>query len=155
MQAQQPAQKAQKEIPAKKRYLLQDQNRTVEVTIDKDSIEINGTKKTVLVIFFTSWCPSCKAELQELRTIYPKYKEKLDIIGLQLDDKPVEAPFFISRNINANEAIAKAVYAKLHAPASMPIPLSLLLHNNEYVIHYVGAVPLEMIEIDIKKVLGE
>ncbi len=146
---------SQKPVAKPKHFVLRDHNRTIQVIINKNSVELKGTKSVTLVLFFTSWCPSCKAELQELKELYPKYKEKLDIVGIQLDNKAVDAPFFISRDIKTNEAVAKEVYTRVHAPASMPIPLSLLLKNNNYVIHYVGAVPMEMIEIDIKKALGE
>ena len=143
--------------PAPKRYLLTaDHNQTRSIVITPHSATIEGSEKdVVLLLFFSSDCPACKAELEELRELYKKYGDRIDIIALQLGGEPVEAPFFVSRDMRKNYEIAKKVYPLLRAPASMPIPLLVVLKDNEYVIHYVGAAPLEMLKIDIEKALGE
>ena len=139
------------EKPKRTHFLLSDKNRTIELDFSGQNLSLKGTKDLVLVLFFTSWCPSCQAEMVEMEKLVKKYPD-LDIIGLQLDsEKKVEKGFFISHDIQTNEAIAKKIYSLIHAPASMPIPVTVLLKRNEYVIHYIGAVPVEMLEIDIKK----
>jgi len=145
----QPTKKTEK--PERTHFLLSDKNRTIELDLSGQNLSLKGTKDLVLVLFFTSWCPSCQAEMVEMEKLVKTYPD-LDIVGLQLDsEKRVEKSFFISHNIKTNEAIAKKVYSLIHAPASMPIPVTVLLKRNEYVIHYIGAVPIEMLEIDIKK----
>ncbi len=87
----------------------------------------------------------------------------MDIIGIVLEPnaditsfrKKEDIPFLILNDYAMNEKFAKKVYDMVHAPASMPIPMSLLLKNGKYVIHYIGTAPSEMMEIDIQKALGE
>ena len=136
-------------------YELREQNRTIKIMFSNNTFKIEGTKKVALLLFFTSWCPGCKAEMEELQKLHNKYGQKIDIIALQLDQNKSSAPFFISHNININNKIADRVYPLLHLPASKPIPVMILLQDGRYVIHYVGATPIEMVEMDIKKALGE
>ena len=147
-------QTTQKESPVRT-YELTDQNRTIKITFGNNTFKIDGTKRVVLLLFFTSWCPGCKAEMEELQKLYDKYGQKIDIVALQLDQNTSSTPFFISHNIKINNQIADRVYPLLHLPASKPIPVMILLQDGRYVIHYVGATPIEMVEMDIKKALGE
>jgi thiol-disulfide isomerase/thioredoxin len=129
---------------------------TRTITVSPKNISIQGSdKKVTLMLFFSSTCPACQAELEELKKLYKKYGDRIDIIALQLGGEPVEMPFFVSHDIRKNHEIAKRAYPILQAPASMPIPLLVVLKDNKYLIHYIGAAPLEMLQIDIKKALGE
>jgi len=56
--------------------------------------DINGRKhklsdfrgKVVIVQFFGTYCPPCRAEIPVLESIYRKYKGKVVVIGLAVDD---------------------------------------------------------------------
>ncbi len=56
--------------------------------------DINGGKhklsdfrgKVVIVQFFGTYCPPCKAEIPVLESIYKKYNGKVVVIGLAVDD---------------------------------------------------------------------
>lgn len=50
---------------------------------NKVSLDSFKGKKTVLVTFFTTWCPSCQDEMPQLEGISQKYKAKdLQVIGV-------------------------------------------------------------------------
>ncbi len=123
---------------------------------------IPHSKKAVMILFFTTWCPSCQAEIPEIVDIQKKYKDKLDIIGVPLDGGNLQSfiqkeniTFFVSKDIQTNNRFAKNVYEMLHAGANMPIPLTLLLKDGKYEMHYIGAVPYEVLQSDLQKALGE
>ncbi len=47
-------------------------------------------KKPTLVYFFATWCPFCAKDFAVVDKIYPKYKDKVDFIAIDLDLKEDE-----------------------------------------------------------------
>ena len=46
--------------------------------------------KVVLINFWATWCPPCREEIPEMIALANKYKDKLQIIGVSMDDDPPE-----------------------------------------------------------------
>jgi thiol-disulfide isomerase/thioredoxin len=46
--------------------------------------------KVVLVNFWATWCPPCRAEIPDLIALQNKYRDKLVVVGISEDDGPVE-----------------------------------------------------------------
>ena len=158
---------AQKQIQKKQtiqEYRFIDKNRfSIEAQIGKNSIALAPSKKINILFFFTTWCPSCKAQISQLNEIAKKYPKDVQIIGILLDRpkhlqeflQKEHTNFFVSINYGENITFADRIYQFVHAPASKPIPMTLILKDNKYFIHYIGAAPYEIVETDIKKALGE
>ena len=150
-----PSQTVKKEAPKPPSFTFVDGNRTVHLTIEGDTITSDIPKPIVLYFFYTSWCPSCKAQMPELQRLYQSFKKDLFILGLPLDRGDKRADFFCSQSIEENEKFAKSIYPRLQAGANMPIPLILVTKNGRYFIHYKGAVPYEILKSDIQRAKGE
>ena len=61
-------------------------------TLDGRQISLSDLKgKVVLVNFWATWCPPCRAEIPDLMLLQEHYKDKLVVLGLSEDDPPVEA----------------------------------------------------------------
>lgn len=114
--------------------------------------------KIVLVNFFTTWCPPCKAEIPHLVNLQEKYKENFVIISVLLEENKSneEINSFVKYN-NINYVITNSLENFKFAQSAggvKNIPLMFLYDKNgKYSTHYVGAIPEEMIDADIKKVL--
>lgn len=116
--------------------------------------------KAVLLDFFATWCPPCKAEIPHLNNLRKKYDGKFEIIGVLVEqNKPQsELDAFIKEfnitypvsNTDVNFDLANAVGGVKSIP-------TMFMFNTEgrVVNNYVGMVPEEMLEIDIKKALNK
>ncbi len=64
-------------------------------TIDGKEFKLEDYKgKLVLVDFWATWCPPCKAELPHLKEVYEKYHKKgLEIVSISAEDAGVIKPF--------------------------------------------------------------
>ena len=160
-----PAKPIEAAKPVQKDFILKNiDGKEVRLHIEDKSLETNASKKITMLFFFTTWCPSCKAEAPELTKVKAKYKDNVQIFGILLD-KPDDiekfltlegVEFFVSTNYDENNKLAKNIYAQLHiSTRNMPIPLVVMYVDGKYYIHYLGAAPYEMIESDIKNALGE
>ncbi len=57
--------------------------------IDGASISTASLKgKVVIVNFWATWCPPCRAEIPDLIALQSKYRDQLQIIGISDDDDP-------------------------------------------------------------------
>ncbi len=135
----------------------------VQIKTDDDTLQISDHPKVAILLFLTSWCPSCKAQIPELQELKKQFGQNVKIYGFLLD-RPKEPrafksqegiDFFLSTSYKENERFAKLAYERVHAPANMPIPLMIVLKDDKYFIHYIGATPLEILRIDTEKALGE
>jgi peroxiredoxin len=59
-----------------------------------DSITLSDYKgeKAVVLDFFATWCPNCRRDMPKLNKLYDKYKDQVEVIGvnLQEDENKVE-----------------------------------------------------------------
>lgn len=155
----------EKSIPAKEevkneKIVLQDisAKEIVVTPIDKGFTFAGYENKIVLVNFFTTWCPPCKAEIPHLINLQEKYKDNFVIISVLLEENKSneEINSFIKFN-NINYIITNGIDNFKFAQSAggvKNIPLMFLYDKKgNYSTHYVGAIPEEMIDADIKKVL--
>jgi len=147
------------EVKTEKIVLHDISGKEIIVTSKENGYTFSGFEnKVVLVNFFATWCPPCKAEIPHLISLQEKYKDKFVIISVLLEENKSneEISNFIKFN-NINYTITNGIenFQFAQSVGSVKnIPLMFLYDKNgEYSTHYVGAIPEEMIDADIKKVL--
>lgn len=118
--------------------------------------ELKG--KAVLLNFFATWCPPCKGEIPHLIDLKEKYKDNLVIVAVLLEKNKNNNELksfmndyginYIVTNSNQNYTMAEAVGGVQSIP-------TMFLYNKEgkVIQKYVGIVPEEMLEIDIKRAI--
>jgi len=145
--------------------------------VSTNGVEYNVTKsgpnftvkghegKVIMFDIFATWCPPCRAEAPNLSDLQNKYKNDFLIIGVTIEDgisntdldafkKKYGANYAIV-NSKDNERLYRAVASATKVGQRFPIPFMVMYKDGQYITHYVGQTPEEMIESDIKKALGK
>ncbi len=110
--------------------------------------------KAVLLNFFATWCPPCKAEIPHLITLQDKYGERFEVLSVCTEeDKTLnEIQEFVQEyGINYDITVGKSNLELGKALGGIKsIPFMILYSTNgDYITHYIGATPIEMIEQDL------
>jgi thiol-disulfide isomerase/thioredoxin len=136
-------------------------NLDLNIKLDADKIVIKDFgEKIVLLNFFATWCPPCKAEIPNLVSLQKKYANDFVVISVVLEqDKSNESiqefmdKFKINyKVVNSNEIIELA--ESMGGIKSIPTMFMIDKESNVFQ-KYVGIVPIEMMEMDIKKLLSK
>ena len=147
-------------IEKKSEFQLKTTNETIiNIKLEDEKIVLKDyPNKIVLLNFFATWCPPCKAEIPALIKLQNDYKNDFVVISVLLEEMKTNEQIkeFIKEfdinyeitNSTDNIDLAKAL------GGIKSIPTMYLIDKESNVFQkYVGLVPYEMMEIDIKKVL--
>lgn len=132
---------------------------SLSVTKEKEGLRFEGLEdKVVLVDFFATWCPPCKATVPHLINLQNRYKEDFEILGVLVNDEKSNAElqeYTDENGINYTIYNSDENYRFADALGGIKsIPFMILYDTNgNYFTHYIGAVPEEMIASDIEKAL--
>ena len=131
--------------------------KNILVSIENDKWTFKGYENQVILLnFFATWCPPCKAEIPNLINLQNKYKDKFHIISVLLEQDKTDAfiRMFIKKyKINyeiTNSAENYKLADKLGGITSIPT-MFIFDNKGKMMEKYRGAVPQEMIDTDIQK----
>jgi peroxiredoxin len=112
--------------------------------------------KTLLITFFTTWCPPCRQEIPSLIQLQNDYAAKgFSVIGLSMDEKgaSVVAKLIEKESINYPVLMADSKTARDFG-GIVGVPTSFLVNSEgEVVKRYPGYVPHSLLEKDINSIL--
>jgi len=164
-----------KDLTAKKAerdasFVLQSVNNG-QITIDlkQNSWDfVNYKNKAVLVVFFGTWCPPCKAEIPHLVNLRKKFNQDLEIIGVDVgkrgtgkrNSQQYMKTFIKEHNVTYPIAFDGDVGAMFASTAQLnpsgSIPFMILFDKHGvFQKDYIGMTPEEMLEQDIKNILKD
>lgn len=127
----------------------------LNLSVKNASIKIQNNDKATLFVFFTTWCPPCRAEIPHLNNLSDKFTKDLNIVGILLEEKSNdEINEFINKfkikyeisNSQSNYDLEKAIGGVIGLPFSI-----LYKSDGSHAATYTGLVPEEMLESDILK----
>lgn len=130
-------------------------------TIDGNTIDFekqeNGNwkigefkNKTILVTYFATWCPPCKAEIPHLINLKNQFKDSFEIIAILLEDGKTNEMMNSFKNEYGINYIITNGPSNVELSSVMgnvkTIPTSFLINSNGKIVQkYVGIVPQEML----------
>ena len=146
--------------------LVDTAGKTYTVTKEGDNYTLKGYEnKIVIYDIFATLCPPCRAAAPHLSNLQKKYAEDLLILGITIEKDISNAKLeafkteyggdYVIINSPENQRFYRTMASSIHVGQQFPIPLMIMYKNGKYVTHYVGAIPEEMIESDIKQALGK
>ncbi len=127
----------------------------------EEGIKFQGLEgKVVILDFFATWCPPCRAEMPHLVHLQEKYKGKIQILSVLMEedkDNQEVIAFAKEHQINFPVLNSKENFLLSQALGGIRSLPTLVMYDKtgNYFIHYTGAAPEEMIESDIKKALAK
>ena len=139
--------------------LMATDNSPINIKLENDKIILKEHPgKIVILTFFATWCPPCKIEIPNLIKLQEDYKNDLVVVSVLLEEfKTNEEILAFIKEYNINYTVITGPEAMDFAKGLggiKSIPTMFLINKQNNVFQkYVGIVPNEMMEIDIKKVL--
>ncbi|MBD3789825.1 MAG: TlpA family protein disulfide reductase [Campylobacterales bacterium] len=129
----------------------------------KDFMLEDTNASLVMIHFFATWCPPCTGEIAYLNDLQEKYPQELFITGILINDTSTTRALeqYIQKNgiryyvsaVKDNNILAKKLVQNLNMDENFSLPLTVLYQNGKYLVHYEGAVPIEMLDHDIQEAL--
>lgn len=58
---------------------------------DLEPATIDFSEKPTVLLFFTSWCPYCREDAPKMVTLHEKYKDQMNLYGINLANRDEEA----------------------------------------------------------------
>lgn len=126
---------------------------------DKDGKVLSAESmkgKVIVLNFWATWCPPCRAEIPAFKSVYEKYKAKgVEIVGVSLDHKgwDVIRPFLDQHKINYPVVLGGADIAKAYGNVRS-IPTTFIIDRDGKVVDsHVGAMSEDQLVKSFEKLL--
>jgi thiol-disulfide isomerase/thioredoxin len=112
--------------------------------------------KIVLLNFWASWCGPCRAEVPDLVDLQTRYKDRLQVIGLIVDDDDMDAIHQFVKEFGINYPVGVAPSELRVQYGGIPaLPTSFILDAQGRVVQkHVGLRDPALYEIEIRALLG-
>lgn len=126
-------------------------------SLDDKPISLAATRgKIVLLNFWASWCGPCRAEVPDLVELQERYKDRLQVIGLIVDDDDMDAIHQFVKEFGINYPVGIApVELRMQYGGIPALPTSFVLDTQGRVVQkHVGLRDPTLYETEIRALLG-
>ena len=125
--------------------------------VDGHAISTASLKgKVVIINFWATWCPPCRAEIPDLIKLQNKYKDQLQIIGISDDDDPpaVVKKWADEHGMNYPIVMSNDDLRKVFIGVSA-LPTSFILSpESKMMIRHVGMLQAPVTEAETRRLAG-
>lgn len=118
------------------------------------SADLRG--KVVLVNFWATWCPPCRAEIPDLIKLQDKYRDKLVVIGISEDEVPPDEvkAFVAEQKMNYPVAMTTPALAKIFRGVSALPTTFVIGREGKLEQRHVGMLNAEQAELEAQVLTG-
>ena len=112
--------------------------------------------KVIIVNFWATWCPPCRAEIPDLVKLQDKYRDTLQIIGVSEDEAPPETVkrFADEHHINYPIVMTTRELQKLF-PGVQALPTSFIVDREGRLVQkHVGMLSPQLTELEARALAG-
>jgi thiol-disulfide isomerase/thioredoxin len=112
--------------------------------------------KVVIVNFWATWCPPCRAEIPDLVALQEKYRDHLQIIGISEDEGGAEVVrrFVADHRINYPIVMMTAEIEKMF-PGVSALPTSFVIDRDSRIVQkHVGMLTARTTEFEARALAG-
>jgi thiol-disulfide isomerase/thioredoxin len=126
---------------------------------DLDGRELSSASwrgKVVILNFWATWCPPCRAEIPDLVALQDKYRDRLVVIGISEDEAPPEVvkQFAARHNVNYPIVMMTPQLEKLF-PGVSALPTSFILDRDSRIVQkHVGMLTAKTTEYETRALAG-
>ena len=129
------------------------------VMTDLDGRSISSTDwrgKVIIVNFWATWCPPCRAEIPDLVALQTKYGDRLQIIGVSQDEGPIEPVRRFAAEHRVNYPIVMMTPELEKAfPGIRALPTSFVIDREARVVQkHVGMLNARVTEMETRSLAG-
>jgi thiol-disulfide isomerase/thioredoxin len=128
------------------------------------AVDLDGTPiasasyhgKVVLINFWATWCPPCRAEIPDLVALQDKYRDRIQIIGVSEDEAPpdVVKRFVAEHKINYPVVMTTPDIEKLF-PGIGALPTSFIIDRESRIVQkHVGMLTARVTESEVRHLAG-
>jgi thiol-disulfide isomerase/thioredoxin len=112
--------------------------------------------KVVIVNFWATWCPPCRAEIPDLIALQDKYRDRLQVIGISEDESSVDdvRRFVAEHKINYPIVMSTPELVKLF-PGVRALPTSFIVDPESRLVQkHVGMLQPGLTELETRALAG-
>jgi thiol-disulfide isomerase/thioredoxin len=112
--------------------------------------------KVVILNFWATWCPPCRAEIPDLVALQDKYRDRLLVIGISEDEAPPEVvkQFAARHNVNYPIVMMTPQLEKMF-PGVSALPTSFILDRDSRIVQkHVGMLTAKTTEYETRALAG-
>jgi thiol-disulfide isomerase/thioredoxin len=112
--------------------------------------------KVVLLNFWATWCPPCRAEIPMLIQLKDLYKDRLVVVGVSLDDDPAEEVKKFATSNRFNYPVIMATRELIAEYGGVPaLPTTFVINPDGKVVQkHIGLYRSYVYESEIRALLG-
>jgi thiol-disulfide isomerase/thioredoxin len=112
--------------------------------------------KVVLLNFWATWCPPCRDEIPEMIDLANRYKDRLEIIGVSMDDSPAREVGEFAKEFGITYPIVMGSRAMEAEYGGVPaLPTSFVVSPDGRIVQkHVGLYPIGVYDAEVRSLLG-